>query len=111
MQELPIYRGQRLLDERAGEQMAVEAITTVISINSALSCAAVKVLKKSLEQSNEMGFWGLWYSAYTCFWAGFLEGVRTQKQKNRQKKKPLDGGNIKRQVLKIPNDNGKAFNA
>lgn len=100
MQELPIYHGQRLFDETAGDQMATEAINTVISINGALSCAAVKVLKKSLEQSNEMGFWGLWYPAFTCFWAGFLEGVRTQKQKNRQKKKPLDGANIKRQALK-----------
>lgn len=84
-EELPIRGGQRLHSKEASEQIAEEAIKTVISINGALSCVAVKVLKKSLQQSDEMGFWGLWYPAFTCFWAGFLEGVRTQKQKDKQK--------------------------
>lgn len=84
--ELPIVGGQRVYNKSDGEQMADEAIKTIMSLNSTLFSAAIKVYRKSLEQLDEVGFWGGWYPVAVCFWAGFLEGVRTQKQKDRQKK-------------------------
>lgn len=84
--------------------MAAEAINTLGYLNYSLLLAAVEVYQKAIEQREELKVCGAYYPATTCFWAGFLEGVRTQKQKQREKKakeKPLDAANIKRQGLKI----------
>lgn len=96
--------------------MATEAINTLGNLNYTLLLAAVEVYRKAIEQREELETWGAYYPASACFWAGFLEGVRTQKQKQREKKakeKPLDAANIKRQELKIlaNNTNSKVFNA
>lgn len=101
-QELLIYRGQRYHRETGElEQMATEAINTVKCLNYSLALAAIKTYRKAAEQHEEIEAWGAYYPAAVCFWAGLLEGARTERQKNRQKKKPLDAANIKRQALKI----------
>lgn len=66
--------------------MATEVINTVEYSNYSLLLAAIKIYQKAIEQREEMEAWGAYYPAATCFWAGFLEGVRTQKQKQREKR-------------------------
>lgn len=101
-QELPIYHGQRYRRETGElEQMATEAIKTVKRLNYSLTLASIKIYQKAAEQREELEAWGAYYPAAVCFWAGLLEGARTQRQKNRQKKKPADAANINRQALKI----------
>lgn len=101
-EELQIVGGQRCHRETAElEQMAVEAVNTVKSLNYSLALAAIKTYQKAAEQREELEAWGAYYPAAVCFWAGLLEGARTQRQKNRQKKKPADAANINRQALKI----------
>lgn len=65
--------------------MAAEAINTLGYLNYSLLLAAVEVYKKAIEQREELKVWVAYYPASACFWAGFLEGVRTQKQKQREK--------------------------
>lgn len=101
--ELPIVLGQRLHDVSEDlSPIAKEAIRTadhmfyslmVVAINVFMAANTDKALKK----------WGSGYAAAVTYWAGFLEGVRTQKQKQRKKakEKPLSDPDARRQALKI----------
>lgn len=74
--------------------MATEAINTVKYLNYPLILAAIKIYQKAAEQRKELEMWSAYYLAAVCFWAGLLEGTRTERHKNRQKEKPPDAGNV-----------------
>lgn len=92
--------------------IAEEAIRTSEYMLYGLMIAAAKVFATANADKKSEG-WGGRYAAMVTYWAGFLEGVRTQKQKQRKKakEKPLSDANAKRQELKIlaNNTNSKSL--
>lgn len=100
----PICWGQRVHDvEKGFAQMAEEAVKTAGALNYSMMLAACEIYSMA-EKAEQGEIWGGLFPRQVVFWAGFLEGVRTQKQKQRekeQKKKPLSATDAKRQSLKI----------
>lgn len=103
--ELPIVLGQRLHDVSEDfSLMARDAASTyshgmLYSLaNAALEVFSIASADKEQEEWNG-------HAILVTYWAGFLEGVRTQKQKQKQRKKtkekPLSDADARRQALKI----------
>lgn len=86
---MTVVRGQRVFDTGSAAQfaqMAEEALNTSEFMMYSLCLAAVSVYETARvsERQKEWGTYNL--SAMVTYWAGFLEGVRTQKQKQREKR-------------------------
>lgn len=83
--ELPIVSGQRLHDVSEDfSPIAKEAIRTADHMFFSLMVVAINVFMTA-NTDKALKIWGSGYAVAVTYWAGFLEGARTQKQRQRKK--------------------------
>lgn len=102
--ELPIVLGQRLHDISEDFSLMARDAASTYSHDMLYSLAntALEVFAIASADREQQEWSG--HAILVTYWAGFLEGVRTQKQKQRKKRtkeKPLSDPDARRQALKI----------